>query len=122
MKNLREMGFFEEAAASRAVGTTIGTRYPAHKYPDVLVMFVEAKRGNKSLSWRLIDRRTNEESAMSRTTGFTTAATAMLLARKQFTTPGVHPPEHLGKDKSLVDTIVNDLNDRGVKVSEMVAV
>jgi saccharopine dehydrogenase-like NADP-dependent oxidoreductase len=120
MAHLREIGLLDDLDARHAIGNVIGERYPAHKYPDVLLMFVEAKHGNQSRAWRLIDRHTNNESAMSRTTGYTTAAIAMLLARKQFTTPGVHPPEHLGKHANLVETVIADLNSHGVKLSTMV--
>ncbi len=118
MKALWDMGILNNAEALKAVGSTFGRRYPADDYPDVLVMVVEATRGDQKRSWRLIDRRSADESAMSRTTGFTTAAFAMVLARKQFTQAGVHPPERLGRDRQLVATIVQDLCERGVRVSE----
>ncbi|MBY0357913.1 MAG: hypothetical protein K2W82_07915 [Candidatus Obscuribacterales bacterium] len=119
MRDLYEMGLLE-GEAFQGVGATIGTRYPAEKYPDVLLMVVEATRGNKKRAWRLIDRRTKNNSAMSRTTGFTTAATAMMLAKKQFTTPGVHLPEAIGKDPKLAKIIIDDLAERGVAVKDLV--
>lgn len=119
MRNLYEMGLLSDTAV-QAVGTTIGNRYPADNYPDVLLMVVEATRGNKKRAWRLIDRRTNEQSAMSRTTGYTTAATAMMLAKKQFTEAGVHAPERIGKDPALAKIIIEDLAERGVAVKDLV--
>ncbi|HEY9712592.1 MAG TPA: saccharopine dehydrogenase C-terminal domain-containing protein, partial [Chroococcales cyanobacterium] len=88
----------------------------------VLLMHVLARKGNKELSWRLIDRRTDGMSAMSRTTGYTAAAITMLLARRQFTEPGVHPPEDLGRNPALAREIVNDLKEHGVNVCENVPV
>ena len=66
----------------------------------------------------MVDRCTDGATAMSRTTGFTTAAVAMLLARKQFAEPGVHPPERLGSDPDLTREIIQDLNERGIKVCD----
>lgn len=119
MKSLREMGILDDAKAVSAVASALGNKYPADSYPDVLLMVVEAKRGNKQRSWRMIDRRTRDESAMSRTTGFTTAAMAMALATKQFTEPGVHPPEHLGRDPKVTAFVIEDLAARGVSVQEL---
>lgn len=119
MRNLREIGLLEPTEI-QTVATTFGARYPENKYPDVLLMVVEATRGREKRAWRMIDRRTKDESAMSRTTGYTTAAVAMVLARKQFTEPGVHAPERLGKDAKLTKTVIDDLNDRGVSVTALV--
>jgi len=119
MKNLGELGLFDDDAIQNTA-KKLGTKYAAEKYPDFLLMVVEAKRGNKALAWRLIDRFTNGESAMSRTTGYTTAAMAMVLARKQFTTPGVHAPEKVGEVAGLTQIIIDDLKERGV-VTEAVS-
>lgn len=120
MKDLREIGLLESPEGFRAIGNTIATRYSSDAFPDVLLMVVEAKRGKELRAWRLLDKRTNNQSAMSRTTGYTTAAVAMVLARKQFTEPGVHPPEHLGRDPKLTNVILEDLARRGVKVTSLV--
>jgi saccharopine dehydrogenase-like NADP-dependent oxidoreductase len=120
MRNLRQLGLFEPGPI-QTIASTVGQNYPEHKYPDVLVMVVEAEKGREKRAWRLIDRRTKDQSAMSRTTGYTTAAVAMLLARKQFTEPGVHAPERLGRDKKLTETVIADLNERGVSIAPMPA-
>lgn len=119
MRSLYKLGLLEQPAI-QAVGNTIGSRYGADAYPDVLLMVVEATKGNQKRAWRLIDRRTEEQSAMSRTTGYSTAAVAMVLARKQFTEPGVHAPERLGQDLALTKTIIADLAERGVMVTDLV--
>jgi lysine 6-dehydrogenase len=119
MRTLRELGLFEQGSIA-ALANNFGSRYPEHAYPDVLLMVVEASRGKERRAWRMIDRRTKDQSAMSRTTGYTTAAVAMLLARKQFTEPGVHAPERLGRDPKLTKTVVDDLNQRGVSVVALV--
>lgn len=122
MRVLCDLGLLDDPSSLESVGRTLGKRYPADQFKDVLLMFVEARKGGKIASWRMIDRFNDEGlSAMSRTTGFTTAATAMLLARKQFTTPGVHPPERLGHNLALTETILADLKEHGVVVQELVA-
>lgn len=123
MMSLYEMGLLDSPESLAVVANTIGTKYPVNNYPDVLLMVVEGSRGDKTISWRLIDRRTNNESAMSRTTAYTTAAMTMALARKQFRTPGVYAPEQVGRDRKLVSIIIDDLREHGVSLimSEKIA-
>ncbi|MDR3612021.1 MAG: saccharopine dehydrogenase C-terminal domain-containing protein [Candidatus Obscuribacterales bacterium] len=118
MKLLDEIGCFKDAATTKALGNLFGKQYPAEEFPDVLLMVVEAGKGKEKRSWRLIDRKVGEQSAMSRTTGYTTAAVAMLLAKKVFTEPGVHPPEHLGKNPDIAKMVIADLLERGVTVTD----
>lgn len=53
-------------------------------------------------------------SAMSRTTGFTCAAAANLLAESRWTKPGVHPAELVGRDDAAFDFIFRYLAAREV--------
>lgn len=53
-------------------------------------------------------------SAMSRTTGFTCAAAANLLAESRWTQPGVYPAELVGRDDAAFDFIFRYLEARGV--------
>lgn len=122
MKTLHELGLLADPVSSAAMAGTLVGKYPDQAYPDVLLMVIEAKHKNERRLWRLIDKRTDGMSAMSRTTGFTTAAVAMVLARKQFTEPGVHAPERLGQDAKLTSTIVKDLVDHGVNICEIAPV
>jgi saccharopine dehydrogenase-like NADP-dependent oxidoreductase len=119
MRGLREMGILDDQKSTLAFGNTLAKRYPDTQYSDVLLMLVEATRGSQRRVWRLIDRYTNGQSAMSRTTGYTTAAIAIVLARKQFTEPGVHPPEFLGRDSRITADIIADLAERQVIVREV---
>lgn len=119
MKGLYEMGLFKDARTVNGVADALGERYPADSHPDMMVMLVEGRRkGGRRIAWRLIDRNTDGQSAMSRTTGYTTAAIAMVLAKRLFNQPGVHPPEVLGKNASLTQHILDDLSKRGVVVTE----
>lgn len=116
MRALNELGMFEDDTIS-TTAKKLGTKYAAEKYPDLLLMVVEASKGNRTLAWRLLDRYTDGESAMSRTTGYTTAAMAMVLARKQFKTPGVHAPEKVGEVENIAQIIIDDLKARGVETT-----
>jgi saccharopine dehydrogenase-like NADP-dependent oxidoreductase len=118
MKLLDEIGCFKDAETTRALGNMFGQQYSADEFPDVLLMVVEAGKGKEKRSWRLIDRKVGEQSAMSRTTGYTTAAVAMLLAKKVFNEAGVHPPEHLGRNPDIAKMVVADLLERGVTVTD----
>lgn len=119
MVTLRQLGLLEPDTVN-TVATQVGKRFPSDDFPDVLLMVIEARHGNDRRTWRLIDRRTENESAMARTTGYTTAAVAMVLARKQFTEPGVHAPERLGHDAKLTGIIVEDLTAHGISISPLV--
>lgn len=119
MHNLREMGMLDDETCFHATAHALGNRYPAASHKDVLLMVVEGVKGNQKLAWRLIDKYHDGMSAMSRTTAFTTAATAMLLARKQFTEPGVHPPEKLGHSEEVTKTMLADLAEHGVMVKQL---
>ena len=121
MRMLKEMGFLDDPVAFPAITHTLGTQYPAEKHEDVLLMLVEGVKGKQKLSWRLIDRFHDGMTAMSRTTAFTTAATAMILARKQFNEPGIHPPERLGHNEEVTRAMLADLKEHGVIVSDLVA-
>jgi lysine 6-dehydrogenase len=120
MKTLHLMGLLQDESAAKTIADILNNRFAGSAYPDVLLMVVEARRGKEILRWRLIDRRHNDQSAMSRTTGYTTAAVAMLLARGQFKEAGVFPPEKLGQYPELVEGIVADLTEHGVVTREAV--
>jgi lysine 6-dehydrogenase len=119
MKDLYEMGLFKDSRSLNGIADALGERYPAEQHPDLMVMLVEGRRkGGKRKAWRLIDKNSNGQSAMSRTTGFTTAAITMILAKRLFNQPGVHPPEVLGKNASLTAHILDDLAKRGLSITE----
>ena len=53
-------------------------------------------------------------SSMARTTGFTCAAAANLLAEKKFREPGVHPPEQVGRQAACFEYVREYLATRHV--------
>lgn len=119
MKRLHEMGLLAPTSSLTSIASSLGANYPAKTYPDTLLMVVQASIGKKTIGWRVIDKHKNNESAMSRTTGYTAAAMTMLLAQKQFTEPGVFPPEYLGHDPEKSAIIISDLIEHGISIEEL---
>lgn len=125
MQALRHAGFLDTHLIGNATeppidatARVLAERYPAHKYPDYLLMTVEGTRGGERRAWRLVDRHDGKDSAMSRTTGHTAAAVAHLLARGRLQEPGLHAPERLAKE-GLVGDVLADLAERGVRVERV---
>jgi saccharopine dehydrogenase-like NADP-dependent oxidoreductase len=116
MKTLKAIGVFDTEAAIDAIASAWSRKYRPDKYHDAILLIMEAEKAGKKRSWQLVDRYTDNQSAMSRVTGFTTAAIASLLARKKFTEPGVHAPERIGID-GLQDLVLADLAERGLNVT-----
>lgn len=88
--------------------------------PEFTVMrvTVEGEENGKPLRhvWEVYDQ--NDPitgfSSMARTTGFTCTAAANLLLEGKFQTPGVHPPEIVGRDAGCFDYILAYLKARHV--------
>lgn len=53
-------------------------------------------------------------SSMARTTGFACTAAVDLLLSGRFATPGVHPPETVGRSQECFDAVLGYLEERGV--------
>ncbi len=69
------------------------------------------------ITWNLFDQtdRKRHETSMARTTGFPTAILARQLLGKKLDVPaGVHPPEYFADNQAFVDTLLSELNNRGV--------
>lgn len=123
MRDLRKAGFFDTHALDlgseppvHATARVLGHRYPERDHPDYLLMTVEGRRGAKRLAWRLLDKHDGTTSAMSRTTAYTAAAVAALLAEGRFVNPGLHAPERLADEPELVERVLADLDAHGVPV------
>jgi lysine 6-dehydrogenase len=68
------------------------------------------------LTYDLVDRRDAQgTSAMARTTGFTCAAVARLVASRAFDLPGVWAPEHVGMAPGCHDRVLAELAERGIR-------
>jgi lysine 6-dehydrogenase len=134
MRLLRDAGFFREApveaggvrVAPRAVAEAL--LFPQWKREadeeEFTVLRIESRGARGGASFRLVHGlfdRTDPKSgatSMARTTGIPCIIGARLLAEKAFRTPGVHPPENLGRDAHLWDAFVTGLVARGIAFTE----
>ena len=57
---------------------------------------------------------------MSRTTAFPCAIFARMIARGELNRPGVAPPELLGHDEALVERVLGELMERGVRYETVI--
>jgi saccharopine dehydrogenase-like NADP-dependent oxidoreductase len=132
MQMLRGTGFFDREPVRLGdvdvVPRELTERllFRAWKLPEgeeeytVLRVRVTGKRAGRSVvhTWDLFDRTDveNGNTSMARTTGFPCAIMTRHLASGRWNRAGVHPPEVLGRDAELTDSIVADLRARGVEI------
>jgi saccharopine dehydrogenase-like NADP-dependent oxidoreductase len=115
MRRLADAGKLAPASVAQTANG-LAKSYPASKFPDYLLMEVNAVNQGRDVNWRLLDRASDSMSAMSRTTAFTAASAAHVLARGEFKKAGAHPPEALGKKPGVGAAMIADLRKRGVVV------
>lgn len=67
-------------------------------------------------TYRIIDYMDEEAGnlSMARTTGYPCAIVARLMAQGKIDSPGIIPPEILGKNKDIYDEVMNGLKQRGL--------
>ena len=131
MKAFRETGLFS-LDVLEIDGTRIRPRdllakllFPKWTYADgeadLTVMRISAigKRGGTrvKMTWDLLDYYDPATGirSMSRTTAFPATIVAGMLLSGEFKRPGVHPPEVLGKEPGLLDKVLLQLKERGVR-------
>ena len=136
MTVLRETGFFDtepiDIGGSKISPIDFTTRllFPKWKLEqgdvDITVMKVivegEVSGKSKRFTYELLDRYDPASGvhSMARTTGYTATVALRLLAEGLYTTPGITPPEFLGRHDSCVDFLLAGLKERGVKYEETV--
>lgn len=130
---LRDSGFLDDdpvdvagiPVSPRAVSEALLFRSWEREDDDVeftvLRVEVEGRSGGRPVRdvWDLLDRTDPDTGAtsMARTTGFPCALALRLLLRGDWNRPGVHPPEVLGADRAVTETILEGLAERGVRVA-----
>jgi saccharopine dehydrogenase-like NADP-dependent oxidoreductase len=128
MAALRDGGLFSTAGVDidgcrvRPIDVTTALLFPRWQYEDdepdltILRVVVEGQRDGRDVRCTadLIDRYdpATRLRSMSRTTAYPAASVARLVERGSFT-PGVHPPETVGR-QGLLDVVLQDLDARGV--------
>jgi saccharopine dehydrogenase-like NADP-dependent oxidoreductase len=131
MRVLRDTGLFSKDPLAmggqtiRPLDVTAALLFPKWTFEEgeadltVMRVLVEGSRGGHSVryAWDLLDRfdeRTGLRS-MSRTTAFPATIVARLLAEGRFRRPGVHAPETIGAEGTLLETVLGELEQRGVR-------
>lgn len=130
MRALRETGFFDkreidvDGVRVRPIDVTSKLVFPKWKFEpdeeDLLVLRVigEGVESNRPVRhvydlYDEFDPKT-QTSSMARTTAFPNVIVARMVARGEFTEPGVWAPELLAQREGMFDRIVAELRDRGV--------
>jgi len=130
---LKALGFFEERQIA-VEGVSLSPRRLTVKLleeklwkpevKDVVTLKVEVS-GVKSgrqvrYDYHLLDRFDEKQgiTAMARTTAYPVSITAQLILREAIREKGVIPPEKLGMNEELFQVFLNELEKRGVKITE----
>ena len=132
MRAFRETGFFSKELVDvggqrvRPLDTTAALLFPkwtfAEGEADLTVMRVavrgrDAAGRSRRFAFDLLDHYDPETRlrSMSRTTAFPAAIMAGLVADGAVRRPGVHPPEVLGAQPGMLETVLSGLAERGVR-------
>jgi saccharopine dehydrogenase-like NADP-dependent oxidoreductase len=137
VRALREMGFFSKQAVRvggqmvRPLDMTAALVFPKWAFEEgeadltVMRVAVEGRRGGERIrhAWDLLDfyDEATRLRSMSRTTAFPATIVAGLVADGAFDRAGVHPPEALGAVPGMLDTVIGELQARGVRCRSRVA-
>ncbi len=128
---LRDLGFFDDKPVKTLVGEVSPKYVTARLFErtlwmpeigDLLAMRIEVSGQlggeEKSYVYRLVDYFNHETgvSAMARTTGYTAAIVAAMLAKGKIVEKGVLTPESLARDPDFTEGVIAELGKRGVKV------
>jgi saccharopine dehydrogenase-like NADP-dependent oxidoreductase len=137
MRAFRETGFFSKDPVDvggtlvRPLDATAALLFPkwtfAEGEADLTVMRVSVEGrtqagASKRFEFDLLDHYDAQTGlrSMSRTTAFPAAIVAGLVADGGFRTPGVHAPETLGRVPGVLETVLRELEARGVRCSSRV--
>jgi saccharopine dehydrogenase-like NADP-dependent oxidoreductase len=132
MRAFRETGLFSkepvvvDGKSIRPLDATSALLFPKWTFEEgeadltVMRVMVEGRRGQERVrhTWDLLDRYDPATGlrSMSRTTAFPATIVAGLVARGDFEAPGVQFPERIGERHGLLDTVLLELEKRGVKI------
>ncbi len=102
--------------------------FPAWTYgPDeadltVMRVIVEGVQNGQAVrhQWDLLDRSepAGGPSSMARTTAYPCAIVARLIATGRYRRPGVSPPELLGQESGMLETVLQELESRNVRFNK----
>jgi len=136
MRAFRETGLFSKELQDvggqrvRPLDLTAALLFPKWTFQegeaDMTVMRVVVQGQQKGQSttyrWDLLDRYDASTGlrSMSRTTAFPATIVARLISTGAFRRPGVCAPEVLGREPGILDTVIGELEQRGVRCSASV--
>ncbi|MCB0280099.1 MAG: saccharopine dehydrogenase, partial [Calditrichaeota bacterium] len=136
MRILRETGFFSKEKISvnnleiAPIDLTSQLLFKEWKLGDTEEEFTvmrihisgEENGQEKSYVYDLHDvyHQASATSSMARTTGYTCSSVARLLLNQQFNEIGVFPPELVGKHANCFKSVLNDLREREITITETV--
>ena len=131
MKMLKDGGFFKTQEIDvagqkvRPIDMTANILIDSWKYEedeaDLTVMRVQGEGTIEGIEmlvqWDLLDYYDHDkkQSSMARTTGFPAASIGRMIADGTINTPGVHPPETFGGNEMVVQRLLAELEERGVR-------
>jgi len=133
MRVLRATGFFDDAPmqlrnqtvrpldlTSKLLFDQWRLRPGQRDFTVLRVVATGTRQGQRSTAtYELFDEADAEsgEQSMARTTAYPCTIVARLIAQGAFKQPGVHPPETLGRDEAIFQTMLAQLMERGVQLT-----
>jgi lysine 6-dehydrogenase len=136
MRTFRESGFFspepitaggQEVSPLEVTSALLFDRWrlePGETDLTVLQVQVEGTEAGRRVrhTFDLLDRfdLATGTTSMARTTGYTCAIVARLVADGRFARPGICPPELVGADQACYDFVMAECDARGIDVRETV--
>jgi saccharopine dehydrogenase-like NADP-dependent oxidoreductase len=130
MRVLRDTGFFRKDAidvnGSSVVPLDMTAKllFPAWEMQDgeedlsIMRVIISGEKDGlrETHTFDLLDRfdQATGITSMARTTGYTCAVAARLVADGRYQKPGISPPEYLGTEQSAFDAIMEGLHARGI--------
>ncbi|MFO7852694.1 MAG: saccharopine dehydrogenase family protein [Bacteroidota bacterium] len=130
LRMLREAGFFShdeidvKGSRIKPIDLTSNLMFPQWQLKEgeeeftVMRIIIEGRdKGEKyGYKYDLFDRydKENNITSMARTTGYTCTAVANLIMEGMYESPGINPPEYIGKTEGHLKFIMGYLEERGV--------
>jgi lysine 6-dehydrogenase len=136
MRMLRETGFFDKEPievggvkirpidlTAKLFSSKLKLR-EGEKDVSIMRVIVEGEKDGKRLryTYELIDYydEKTETTSMARVTGYPCAIVTRLVASGEYKSPGVNPPEYLGRDHRMFKKIVEELRKKDIVLKEKV--
>ena len=130
MKVFRDTGFFDkedidvDGVSVAPLDLTARLLFPAWQMEEgeedlsVMRVIIEGEKDGmrETHTFDLLDRydRAKGVTSMARTTGYTCAVAARLVADSSYRRAGISPPEYLGAEQMVFDALMEGLHQRGI--------